>query len=109
MSHSIIILMSGPERRVASITSSVSPRDLQQSRSFCIVPGFSTPKWAKGAVMYQIFTDRFYNGDLTNDVENREYFYIGDGTTRVKDWDKLPAVHDGHPGILRRRSAGRAG
>lgn len=70
-------------------------RDLQQSRSFCIVPGFSTPKWAKGAVMYQIFTDRFFNGDLTNDVENREYFYIGDGTTRVKDWDKLPAVRMG--------------
>lgn len=45
---------------------------------FVIVPGFSTPDWAKGAVMYQIFTDRFYNGDKTNDVESREYFYIGD-------------------------------
>ena len=26
---------------------------------FKIVPGFSTPDWAKGAVMYQIFVDRF--------------------------------------------------
>ena len=34
-------------------------RDLQQSRSFCVTPGVSTPDWAKGAVMYQIFTDRF--------------------------------------------------
>ena len=30
--------------------------------------------------MYQIFTERFYNGDPTNDVEDREYIYIGEGT-----------------------------
>lgn len=66
-------------------------RDLHQSKAFCIMPGFSTPDWAKGAVMYQIFTDRFYNGDPTNDVEDREYIYIGEGTTKVKDWSKLPA------------------
>lgn len=58
---------------------------------FIIVPGFSTPDWAKGAVMYQIFTDRFFNGDETNDVEDREYYYIGDYSVRVKDWDKYPA------------------
>lgn len=67
-------------------------RDLQQSRSFCIVPGFSTPDWAKGAVMYQIFTDRFCNGDPTNDVEDREYTYIGEHTVKVRDWNKLPAT-----------------
>ena len=57
---------------------------------FVIVPGFSTPDWAKGAVMYQIFTDRFYNGDKTNDVESREYFYIGDYSRKVTDWNKYP-------------------
>lgn len=57
---------------------------------FVIVPGFSTPDWAKGAVMYQIFTDRFYNGDKTNDVEPREYFYIGDYSRKVTDWNKYP-------------------
>lgn len=67
-------------------------RDLQQSKAFCIAPGFSTPDWAKGAVMYQIFTDRFRNGDPTNDVEDREYIYVGEGTVRVKDWNKLPAA-----------------
>lgn len=66
-------------------------QDLQQSRSFCITPGFSTPDWAKGAVMYQIFTDRFYNGDTGNDVIDREYFYIGAHTERVTDWNKIPA------------------
>ncbi len=58
---------------------------------FVIVPGFSTPDWAKGAVMYQIYTDRFFNGDKSNDVEDREYYYIGDYSVRVKDWDKYPA------------------
>ena len=59
--------------------------------SFVIVPGFSTPDWAKGAVMYQIFVDRFYNGDKSNDVEDAEYIYIGEPCTRVKDWEKCPA------------------
>ena len=66
-------------------------RDLQQSKSFCISPGFSTPDWAKGAVMYQIFTDRFCNGDKTNDVLDKEYIYIGEPTHQVKDWNKVPA------------------
>lgn len=59
--------------------------------AFTIVPGFSTPDWAKGAVMYQIFVDRFYNGDTSNDVENGEYIYIGEPCTRVTDWNKYPA------------------
>ena len=42
--------------------------------------------------MYQIYTDRFYNGDPSNDVENREYYYIGDYSTKVDDWDKYPAA-----------------
>jgi len=58
---------------------------------FTIVPGFSTPDWAKGAVMYQIFVDRFYNGDTSNDVEDGEYIYIGEPCTRVQNWEKCPA------------------
>ena len=58
---------------------------------FCIIPGFHTPAWAKGAVMYQIFVDRFYNGDSSNDVVDREYSYIGEPGTRGKNWNKMPA------------------
>lgn len=54
---------------------------------FMIVPGFSTPEWAQGAVMYQIFVDRFYNGDPTNDVCDGEYIYIGQPVSRVTDWN----------------------
>lgn len=64
---------------------------LQMEYAFTIVPGFSTPEWAKGAVMYQIFVDRFYNGDKSNDVETGEYIYIGEPCNRVTDWNKYPA------------------
>ncbi len=60
--------------------------------AFRIIPGFRTPKWAKGAVMYQIYVDRFYNGDPSNDVLTSEYEYIGDKTVHVEDWNKYPAV-----------------
>ncbi|MCR5503164.1 MAG: glycoside hydrolase family 13 protein [Lachnospiraceae bacterium] len=59
---------------------------------FRIIPGFSTPKWAKGAVMYQIYVDRFANGDIDNDVLSNEYEYIHEKTVRVTDWDKYPAT-----------------
>ena len=59
---------------------------------FRLAPGFSTPDWAKGAVIYQIYTDRFCNGDPENDVETREYFYIGDYSSKGTDWNKYPAA-----------------
>ena len=59
---------------------------------FEIYPGFDTPKWAKGAVMYQIYVDRFLNGDPTNDVVTGEYHYIGDKSVQVEQWNKIPAV-----------------
>lgn len=59
---------------------------------FVVTPGFKTPDWAKGAVIYQIYTDRFFNGDKTNDVLTREYNYIGDYSQRVSDWNKYPAT-----------------
>lgn len=62
--------------------------------AFVIVPGFSTPDWAKGAVMYQIFVDRFCNGDKSNDVEDWEYIYIGEPCQKVTDWDQLPQAMD---------------
>lgn len=67
-------------------------REIVEFYNFEIVPGFSTPDWAKGAVMYQIYMDRFYNGDPSNDVETNEYFYIGGYSQKVTDWGKYPAA-----------------
>ena len=59
---------------------------------FSITPGFNTPDWAKGAVMYQIYVERFCNGDKTNDVETNEYAYIGKGVEKIEDWYENPAA-----------------
>ena len=61
---------------------------------FAITPGFHVPQWAKGAVMYQIFVDRFCNGDPSNDVLSDEYVYIGFPVTKVENWEEGLSVLD---------------
>lgn len=38
-------------------------------------PGFTTPAWARGAVVYQIFPDRFRDGDPSNNPTPGSFFY----------------------------------
>ena len=52
------------------------------SGDFFIIPGFKTPDWMKNGVMYQIFPDRFYDGERSNDVTSGEYTYAGCATER---------------------------
>ncbi|MBP5263397.1 MAG: alpha amylase N-terminal ig-like domain-containing protein [Lachnospiraceae bacterium] len=59
-----------------------------------IIPGFHTPDWAKGAVMYQIYVDRFCNGDPTNDVLTKEYAYINEPVQKIEDWYQYPSAMD---------------
>ena len=65
-------------------------RELNQYYNFRIIPGYKVPSWAKGAVMYQIFVDRFANGRPQNNVLDDEYNYIGEHVNEVKDWYKYP-------------------
>jgi len=65
-------------------------KELDSYCNFQINPGFKTPDWAKGAVMYQIFLDRFCNGDTANDVLDGEYSYMDKQVNAVKDWNKSP-------------------
>ncbi|HUM83020.1 MAG TPA: glycoside hydrolase family 13 protein [Lachnospiraceae bacterium] len=69
-------------------------RDRSERNFFRIVPGFSTPSWAKGAVIYQIYTDRFRNGDKSNDVLTREYAYLGESVRYIADWKRNPETVD---------------
>ncbi|MBR6222619.1 MAG: glycoside hydrolase family 13 protein [Lachnospiraceae bacterium] len=69
-------------------------RDLNPDYNFEICCDFFTPEWARGAVIYQIFVDRFANGDLTNDVKDNEYYYLGSGSRNVKDWGAYPESMD---------------
>ena len=53
----------------------------------CDVP--RTPAWVNDTVWYQIFPDRFCNGDPSNDVLTNEYCYIGEPVHRVEDWGRI--------------------
>lgn len=58
---------------------------------FKVIPGFKVPEWSKGAIFYQIFTDRFCNGDKNNDVYDGEYEYLGQKVTFNPDWYAYPS------------------
>jgi len=63
--------------------------ETSEDRSWQLVthePDFATPDWAKGAVVYQVFPDRFANGDASNDPspDNQP---AGDGAERYLDGD----------------------
>ncbi|NJK43144.1 MAG: hypothetical protein HC933_01750 [Pleurocapsa sp. SU_196_0] len=47
------------------------------------------PNWLMDRVFYQIFPDRFRNGDPSNDVQSGEYTYNGKPVTK-KEWHELP-------------------
>ena len=66
----------------------------QAEYSFTFRPGSAVPEWARGAVYYQIFPDRFCNGDESNDVVDNEYFYTGGHSRKVKDWNAYPQKTD---------------
>jgi len=79
------------------------------------VASFRTPDWVKDAVIYQIFPERFANGDRGNDPDFSEWYYDGvrelppSGTTNgeyfhlIDDWydvaglQKSPYKTDGKP------------
>lgn len=69
-------------------------QEVNEYYDFIIIPGFRTPEWAKGAVIYQIYVDRFCNGDPSNDVVTNEYCYINEPVHRVEDWERYPAQMD---------------
>lgn len=61
---------------------------------FSFLPDTTVPEWARGRVFYQIFCDRFYNGDPSNDVADNEYYYTGGHSRKVDDWYSLPEALD---------------
>ena len=62
--------------------------------AFLLIPGFHVPQWAKGAVQYQIFPDRFRKGNPESDVLDREYWYAKDYIRHADSWDALPREDD---------------
>ena len=66
----------------------------QEEYNFSFIPGFDVPDWAKGRVFYQIYTDRFLNGNPANDVTDNEYYYTGGHVKKIDDWNAVPSNLD---------------
>ena len=58
---------------------------------FVLLADYQQPAWVKDAVFYQIFPERFCNGDPSNDVHSGEYSQNGHPTIQMEKWD-LPAL-----------------
>lgn len=69
-------------------------KNLNTDGDFMINRKYKTPEWAKKAIGYQIFTDRFFNGDISNDVENGEYKYLDICAKKITDWNAMPENRD---------------
>lgn len=67
----------------------VSRADTPDSDNFVLVADYQAPYWVRECVFYQIFPDRFHNGDPSNDVQDGEWEQEGK-TTRRRQWGESP-------------------
>ncbi|MBR2927571.1 MAG: alpha amylase N-terminal ig-like domain-containing protein [Oscillospiraceae bacterium] len=58
---------------------------------FVLLADYVQPAWVKDAVFYQIFPDRFCNGEKKNDVRSGAYVHDGHPTIQMEDWN-APAL-----------------
>ncbi len=61
---------------------------------FRLLADYVQPEWVKDAVFYQIFPERFCNGDETNDVQTGEYVHEGFKPVRMPSWDARPLSYE---------------
>lgn len=67
-----------------------------EDNDFVIIANYDNPEWVPSSVFYQIFPDRFNNGNPLTDVETGEYEFDGKKTTKM-DWKNIPLEYkDGH-------------
>ena len=57
---------------------------------FVLLADYVQPAWVKEAVFYQIFPERFFNGDPGNDVRPGEYAQEGHPAIRMERWTDRP-------------------
>ena len=74
----------------AGITPYFPERDLH----FRLNPGYESASWVWSQVFYQIFPERFFDGDPSNNVQDGEYLYEGKPVV-AKNWGELPDRRQG--------------
>lgn len=64
------------------------------SHNFRILTDYVQPEWVKNAVFYQIFPERFCNGDDSLSVKDGEYEFDGVPVRQIKDWSSVPEDYE---------------
>ena len=61
---------------------------------FRLNPSYEPARWVWSSVFYQIFPERFHDGDPSNNVASGEYLYEGESVV-AKEWGALPGPSQG--------------
>ena len=61
---------------------------------FVLLTDYIQPEWVKKAVFYQIFPERFCNGNEANDVQDGEYSQDGHPTIKMKNWEDKALTYE---------------
>ncbi|HRE48247.1 MAG TPA: glycoside hydrolase family 13 protein, partial [Aggregatilineales bacterium] len=67
----------------------ISRADSPDAHDFNLLADFHTPEWVSTAVFYEIFPDRFFNGDPANDIPEGAWENRGFKTQR-RNWGDPP-------------------
>src|SRR5688572_13120616 len=73
----------------------ISRADSPDFESFIILGNYNAPLWVRDTIYYQIFPERFWNGDESNDVQDGEYSRMGHQTVK-REWGELPYIWEKH-------------
>ncbi len=65
-----------------------------QTYDFVLLADYHQPAWVKKSVFYQIFPERFCNGNPENDVKDGEYQLNGHDTIQMKNWEDAPLPYE---------------
>ena len=61
---------------------------------FVLLADYVQPAWVKEAVFYQIFPERFCNGNPDNDVKDGEYSVNGHPVIHMKKWEEKALTYE---------------
>jgi alpha-glucosidase len=87
----LVVTPDGPRWLNGSGVHEATPTDRDD---FVVVAGLETPRWLADRVVYQIFPDRFANGDPSNDVVDGAWTYRGHAA-RARAWTDRPSREPG--------------
>ena len=90
--YAFVCRLSGAQRWLsqAGLHAYPPPVDLH----FRHVAGYQPPRWVWDQVVYQVFPDRFRDGDPSNNVRDGEYLYAGRPVV-ARAWDEVPDARQG--------------